>query len=128
MTMIPFKSSTMIALALVALQVLNMPEVVDAAHRAPRDGEGFDCVSRKKQTRVAPRTAIYTYMYTRPINFYDDSARFVGLRVRRIHGGIDCSAPRRPTGSAFDFVGLHGRCIRCHVQLPNFLWYIVCCK
>ena len=55
MTMIPFKSSTILALALVALQAITMPDVVDA-------DEDYTCVSCKKQTRVALRTAIYTYM------------------------------------------------------------------
>ena len=53
MTMIPFKFSEMLALALVALQAINMPELVDGA---------YDCVSRRKQTRLTPHTAIYTYM------------------------------------------------------------------
>ena len=57
MTMIPFKSSTILALALVALQAITMPDVVDAD-----EGYVYNCVSCKKQTRVALRTAIYTYM------------------------------------------------------------------
>ena len=73
MTMIPFKFSTLLALAMVALQVFTMPEVVDA----------YTCVSRRNQTRLTPHTAIYTYMQTRPLRYnFSDSFRFVGLRVR----------------------------------------------
>ena len=38
MTMIPFKLSTVLALAMVALQVIKIPEVVNADHI---EGEGF---------------------------------------------------------------------------------------
>ena len=64
----------MFALAFVALQVITMPDAVD--------GADFQCVSRRKQTRLTPHTAIYTYMETRPLRFNCcDSFRFDGLRV-----------------------------------------------
>ena len=50
MTMISFNFSTMFALAFVALQVITMPDAVD--------GADYTCVSRRKQTRLTPHTAM----------------------------------------------------------------------
>ena len=50
MTTISFNFSTMLALALVALQVITMPDAVD--------GDPFVCVSHRKQTRLTPHTAM----------------------------------------------------------------------
>ena len=50
MTLISFNFSTMFALAFVALQVITMPDAVDGADST--------CVSRRKQTRLTPHTAM----------------------------------------------------------------------